>query len=142
MFDDIGLNPMASVNVLVPLIRKAIKDFRDNGDYCLMLQVSGGGLRAPRIFDAKDKAVIKTELTEFLMAWGKTKFTGQLALYLKHAEFTGYFDAYPGTGTLAGQQKEGVKYQVQPYKKYAANDFFDYRIQQIGTISANTDSKS
>ena len=69
-------------------------------------------MRAPRIVDAGDKRKIKKELGNFLQAWGKPYYTGQIEFYLKHAEFTDNFNAFPGVGSLDMHGKEGIMLQV------------------------------
>lgn len=106
-------HPIIPMNDITPCFRKVVKGFRDNGDYWLMLHFYQGGLRAPRIHDAGDKPKVKKTLANFLLALGKPRFTGQIAFYMKHAEFTDHFNVYPGSGSYDEHEKEGIKYRVQ-----------------------------
>lgn len=108
-------HPITPLNALLPCFRKVVKGFRDNGDYWLMLHFYQGGLRAPRIVDSGDKLKVKKELADFLQAWGKPLFTGQISFYLKHAEFTDHFNVYPGAGSYDVYQKEGIHFKVMSY---------------------------
>lgn len=108
LFED----PIAPLNSLIPCFRKVVKDFGDNGEYWLLLHFYEGGLRTPRIEDQSDKLKVKSALSDFLKAWGKPTYTGQIAFRLKHAEFLPEFQAYPGRGKLDLDVKEGVLYEV------------------------------
>jgi hypothetical protein len=112
---EVDNHPTASLDALVPCLRKVVKGFCDNGDYWLILHFYNGGLRAPRISDAGDKQKVKKALIEFLRVWGKPRYTGQIAFYLKHGEFKEYFNVYPGSGSFDEYQKEGIKFKVASY---------------------------
>jgi len=107
-------DPIAPLNALIKRFRKVVKNFRDYGDYQLMLSFYQGGMRAPRIFDTGDKQKIKKELAEFLKLWRKEDFTGQIVFHLKHGEFTRHFDVYPGSGNIDKNQKEGFHFLIEP----------------------------
>ncbi|MBW4057288.1 MAG: hypothetical protein HIU83_18285 [Proteobacteria bacterium] len=126
-------HPITRLSTLLPCFRKIVKDFRDNGDYWLMLHFYQGGLRAPRIVDTGDKLKAKKELADFLKAWGKPQFTGQVSFYLKHAEFTDHFNVYPGAGSYDEYLKEGIQFKVKTY--YDQDEGMDvYRIEEKGII--------
>lgn len=129
-------HPITPLNDLIPCFRKVVKGFRDNGGYWLMLHFYQGGLRAPRILDTGDKQKVKKALADFLKIWDKPKFTGQVAFYLKHGEFTDEFHVYPGSGTFDEYQKEGIKFEVVSFQEYNASfeDPWFFRIDKKGII--------
>ncbi|WP_306537406.1 hypothetical protein [Geobacter sp.] len=129
-------HPISRLNGLIPCFRKVVKGFKDNGDYWLILHFYQGGLRSPRILDAGDKQKVKKELADFLQVWGKPLFTGQVAFYMKHAEFSDLFNVYPGSGSFDEYQKEGIQYEAVSFKEYNAgyDDPWFYRIDEKSII--------
>lgn len=132
-------HPITRLNALIPCFRKVVKGFNDNGDYWLMLHFYQGGLRSPRILDTGDKQKVKKELAEFLLVWGKPLFTGQVAFYMKHAEFTDRFNAYPGSGSYHPFEKEGIIFDVVSFKEYNSSydDPWYYRIDNKGIATCD-----
>ena len=128
---EVAYHPTHALDALIPCFRKVVKGFRDNGDYWLILHFYNGGLRAPRISDAGDKQKVKNALTQFLGVWDKPRYTGQIAFHLKHGEFKGNFNSYPGSGSFDEFQKEGIKYQVHSREDYGE---LWYRIVGNGDI--------
>ncbi len=126
-------HPITPFNALIPCFRKVVKGFRDNGDYWLMLHLYQGGLRSPRIIDTGDKQKVKKELAAFLHIWEKPQFTGQIAFYMKHAEFTDLFNVYPGAGSYDVYQKEGIQFKVFRFYDEEYNSWF-HRIDENGII--------
>jgi hypothetical protein len=137
---EVDNHPTASLDALVPCLRKVVKGFCDNGDYWLILHFYNGGLRAPRISDTGDKQKIKEALTDFLRVWGKPRYTGQIAFYLKHGEFKEYFNVYPGSGSFDEYQKEGIKFKVTSYTQDYNDDRCLYRIDEIEEIAKKSAS--
>jgi hypothetical protein len=137
---EVDNHPTASLDALVPCLRKVVKGFCDNGDYWLILHFYNGGLRAPRISDAGDKQKVKKALIEFLRVWGKPRYTGQIAFYLKHGEFKEYFNVYPGSGSFDEYQKEGIKFKVTSFTQDYNDDRCLYRIDEIEEIAKKSAS--
>jgi len=105
------------------LLRKTDKNFRDNGDYKLILHFYEGGLRSPVVTDKCDKQKIKEVLTDFLRLWDKTNFTGQLVFPLRHSEFKPEFTSFPGKGSF-DENKQGDRYVFLTRRDSSGQEYY------------------